>query len=521
MTRRRRATPAAAPPASTVARLRRELDGLRRAQRSQAVVEQATGLLIARLGCSPEDAFAQLARMSQQTNTRLVEVAAALLGVAAPPSAPTTGAEPFRPDRYLHRPPSPAPDRAPARVPLAGQVAARYHLARAAMTAAADPNALAEALWTEGVRHLAATSTLLGVLEPDGAVRLAGSYGLPPSVASRWQRAPASVNMAFLRTAVDGRPLWLTRDEAHRLGYDFIGGGAVRACLPLRRSDRTFGVAAISWDEHREFDAATRAYVEAVTEVAGRRLAELSPGAPAAHWVETVLDALPGSVAWWCPVRDPAGEIVDWRFDRCGPEATDGAGRPAGALTGRHLLDVHPSAAEDGIVAGCAAALRDGVPFRWGPGPVWQAADPRPVPVLFSLRAVPFGDGLLASWAYHDEQRRTVERVARLERAGDVGWTEWDFAAGRVEWSPAAYPILARDVADGPLPLGALHRCAAEADAPALRAAVHALTERAEPVDMVFTLRRHGETRPVRFLADPVVDGAGRVTGVRGAVARA
>ncbi|MFI7427662.1 ANTAR domain-containing protein [Micromonospora sp. NPDC049836] len=518
MTRRRRAATPAAPLVGTVQRLRRELDGLRRAQRSHAVVEQATGLLIARLNCSPEEAFAQLTRMSQQANTRLVEVAAGLLGVAAPPSAPTPRPEPFRPDRYLERPPPSAPDGELTGPPLVGAAAARYHLARAAMAAATDPDALAEALCREGVGHLGAASTLLGVLEPDGAVRLAGSYGLPRSVASRWQRAPGSINMAFLRAAVDGRPLWLTRDEARRQGYDFIGGAAVRACLPLRRSGHTFGVAAISWSEHRELDVATRGYVAAVAEVAGRRLSALSP-APAVHWVETVLDALPGPVALWCPVRDRGGEIVDWRFDRCGPEATDAVGRHAAALTGRHLLDVHPSAADDGIVAGCARALRDGLPFRWGPGPVWQAADPRPIPVLFSLRAVPFGDGLLASWGYHDEQRRTADRVARLERAGDVGWTEWDFATGRIEWSPRAYRILARDRADGPLALGALHRCAAAADAPALRAALHALTERAEPVDVVFTLRRHGRTRPVRLVAEPVVDRSGRVTGVRGAVA--
>ncbi|WP_435820266.1 GAF and ANTAR domain-containing protein [Micromonospora chalcea] len=328
MTRRR---PAAAPPPPLVAavqRLQRERDALRRERRAQAVVEQATGLLTARLRCTPEEAFAHLRRISQHSNIRLVDVAAGLLGaVPPPPPAPSPPPEPFRPERYL-RPPSPTPE-ATDPPPLTGEAAARYHLTRADMEAATEGNGLAEAL-AEGVRHLGAGSTLLGLLEPDGAVRLVGSYGLPRSVASLWQRAPGTVNMALLRAAVEGRPLWLTRDEAHRRGYEFIGGGAMRVCLPLRRGDRSFGVAAIGWDTHRDLDDAERAYVVALTEAAGRRLSVLSSGptdAPAAHWLEAVLDVLPGSVAFWCPVRDDDGIVVDFRLDRCSPDATDGADR--------------------------------------------------------------------------------------------------------------------------------------------------------------------------------------------------
>ncbi|MFI7070730.1 ANTAR domain-containing protein [Micromonospora sediminicola] len=521
---RRRTTTAPPPPlVATVQRLQRELDTLRRERRAHAVVEQATGLLIARLECSPEEAFAHLRGISQHSNIRLVDVAAGLLGAAAPPAPPPPSPpEPFRPERYLRPlPPSSAPEVADP-LPLTGEAAARYHLARAAMEAVTETNGLAEAL-AEGVRHLGAGSTLLGLLEPDGAVRLVGSYGLPRSVASLWQRAPGTVNMALLRAAVDGNPLWLTRDEARRRGYDFIGGGAMRVCLPLRRADRAIGVAAISWDTHRDLDETERAYVVALAEAAGRRLSTLSSrpaDAPAAHWLEAVLDALPGSVALWCPVRDDDGAVVDFRLDRCSPDATDGADRGRDALTGRRLLELHPSAADDGIVAGCARALRDGRPFRWGPGQVWRAGGARPTRVLLSLRAVPFGDGLLASWHYHDEQRRAADRSARLERAGDVGWVEWDLGGDAVAWSSGAYRVLGRDPADGPLPLGSLHRWATPSDAPRVREALRALVERAEPAELEFTVRRRGAAWPVRLVAEPVVDPDGRVAEVRGAVAR-
>ncbi|WP_431918846.1 GAF and ANTAR domain-containing protein [Micromonospora wenchangensis] len=525
MTRRR---PTAVPPPPLVAavqRLQRERDALRRERRAHAVVEQATGLLIARLQCTPEEAFAHLRRISQHSNTRLVDVAAGLLGAVPPPSPvppPAPAPEPFRPERYLRPcPPSPALE-VTGPPPLTGQAAARYHLTRAAMEAATGSNGLAEAL-AEGVRHLGAGSALLGLLEPDGAVRLVGSYGLPRSVASLWQRAPGTVNMALLRAAVDGRPLWLTRDEAHRRGYDFIGGGAMRVCLPLRRGDRSFGVAAIGWETHRHLDDVERAYVVALTGAAGRRLSALSAGstdAPAVHWLEAVLDVLPGSVAFWCPVRGDDGSVVDFRLDRCSPDATDGADRGRDALTGRRLLDIHPSAADDGIVAGCARALRDGRPFRWGPGQVWRAGGTRPTQVLLSLRAVPFGDGLLTSWRYHDEQRRTLGRLARLARAGDSGWVEWDLVGGGAVWSSGAYQVLDRAPEDGPLSLGAVHRWVARSDEPRVRDALKGIVGWGEPVDVGFTVRRHGAAWQVRLIADPVLDREGRVIAVHGAVAR-
>src|SRR3954454_8594240 len=70
--------------AGVVARLRAELAGMRRAMRNRAVIEQAKGVLVERLGIAPEAAFDQLVRLSQQTNIKLAEVAAALVGATAP-----------------------------------------------------------------------------------------------------------------------------------------------------------------------------------------------------------------------------------------------------------------------------------------------------------------------------------------------------------------------------------------------------------------------------------------------------
>jgi transcriptional regulator with GAF, ATPase, and Fis domain len=56
--------------------------GLERAMVSRAVIEQAKGILIARSGCDPTEAFSELVRRSQRTNVKLARVAADLVAEA-------------------------------------------------------------------------------------------------------------------------------------------------------------------------------------------------------------------------------------------------------------------------------------------------------------------------------------------------------------------------------------------------------------------------------------------------------
>ena len=76
--------------AALVAKLRTELAGVRTAMRNRAVIEQAKGVLVERLGISPDEGFDHLVRLSQRANVKLIEVAAAIVGTTAPdPSGPT------------------------------------------------------------------------------------------------------------------------------------------------------------------------------------------------------------------------------------------------------------------------------------------------------------------------------------------------------------------------------------------------------------------------------------------------
>ncbi|MCP2274223.1 ANTAR domain-containing protein [Actinokineospora diospyrosa] len=83
-------------PTSRVAQLQSELDGLRRALRTRATIEQAMGVLVVLRRCSPKEAFDALVRLSQQYNTKLHRVAHLVVGMFAEPSV-----EPM--DSYLRR----------------------------------------------------------------------------------------------------------------------------------------------------------------------------------------------------------------------------------------------------------------------------------------------------------------------------------------------------------------------------------------------------------------------------------
>jgi hypothetical protein len=518
---------------ATVRRLQAEVEGLRRVQRRRAVIEQAKGLLVGRLGCSPDEAFAHLSQISQQSNMKVIEVAAGLLGIAAPApaAAAAPGPEPFRPERYVRmRPGAPGPADAapsPAAALLGEESTARYHLACAAVASVDDARELAETAWAEGLRHLGVTAVVLGILEPDGAVRLVSTHGLARTLASAWQRVPSNLNVAFLKAVANGRPLWINRAEAAEQGYELLGDGELRGCLPLYDRGRVFGVASVIWSRGRLPDPTVRAYVGAVVEACGRRMSQLlhradgtAIASPAAHWVESVLETLPGSFALLSPVRDDSGEVLDWRFDRCSPEAADAAGRTADQISGRRLLDLYPHAGTNGVFDGYLHTLRTGEPFRLGPALTLLAGDRHDVPAVMSVRASRFGDGVLVHWRYHDVERRLISHLDRVQRLGDVGWAEWNLVTGDDTWSAQTYRILRRDPGKGPVKLSALVRYAVPEDAAGFADAIQRLTRAQEPIAVSVRLHRDGRQFPVRFVADPVTDGRGRLVAVHAAVRR-
>jgi AmiR/NasT family two-component response regulator len=75
--------------AMTLDELREEVEGLRRALASRAIIEQAKGIVMATSGCDADEAFRILVQQSQHQNRKLREVAAELVDLQErPPAAP-------------------------------------------------------------------------------------------------------------------------------------------------------------------------------------------------------------------------------------------------------------------------------------------------------------------------------------------------------------------------------------------------------------------------------------------------
>ncbi|MEU4244690.1 ANTAR domain-containing protein [Actinoplanes sp. NPDC026619] len=497
---RRRQQPETA--AAAVLRLGEELAGLRWAKRSRSVIEQAKGVLMARLNCSAEQAFEQLVRMSQRTNTKVAEVAAGLLGLTAP----------------VH--PEPAPDDAfPRPSALPDQEAARYHLACAAMSSASDADSVAEALLAEGLRPCGAVAVVIAVRDEDGAVRLVGSHGLPRGLVSSWQRLPPELKVGFLTSVTEGRALWLTRADAAAAGLELLGDAGFRACLPLRRDGKVFGVVVVLFDDDPGLDQTGRALVAALAAAAGRRLdrpqsdRRTSIAAASAHWLEAVLEALPGSFALLCPVTDESGVTVDWRFDKCSPGARDAVGRTGDQLVGRRLLELHPQLAGSAILRGYDDVLRTGQPFTYGP-----AREPlgRSAATTIWIRAARLGEGILITWRHDDHRHELLERIRSVHDVGPAGWAEWDLQTGEVHWAPENAEVIGEGTA---LPLAELDRCAKPEDRGILAAAIEMLLRDHTGTHLTVRVSAGDRSNPVRMVLEPVLDGRERLIAVTGAFA--
>lgn len=130
-----------------------ELGQLREAMRSRAAIEQAKGILMGARRCSADEAFSLLATLSQTTNTKLRDVAVALVSDATTPAAPGAAAEPDA-TQTVHQREIPRPPSAPCSSPPVGTTPAssssRTSSSASAAESASPPAPAATATATGG-----------------------------------------------------------------------------------------------------------------------------------------------------------------------------------------------------------------------------------------------------------------------------------------------------------------------------------------------------------------------------------
>ncbi|GAA2326917.1 SpoIIE family protein phosphatase [Dactylosporangium salmoneum] len=545
--------------AALVAKLRAELTGVRTAMRNRAVIEQAKGVLVERLGISPDQGFDQLVRLSQRTNIKLIEVAAAIVGTTSPdPNAPDvvnliddelrlhvarrradsrqTGAKkPEKPDTV---PPS-ARKRA-SRTPEVEALQSQHQLLSARIAAARSYDEICEVLGTAPTAWPAPSSVLLTLLDPDGAQRGVGAHGVPGEVRSRWSRIPPDPGLPLVVAVQDVETLWLSgQNPSGRypvMGHIPFSGDTLLAS-PLISGERVIGGILLTWADGLPEAEELRRYVSALLEPVARQVdaligdeiasawfhvagEEIGQAAPAQVWLPTVVDALHDPGALLSPVFEE-GQLVDFRV-----EYANGLARKifAGARVDPDeatLLAAYPALGSSTLLPEFALVLQDGQPRRLD----GLRADPRtdgvPGPQTLSVHAVRLWDRVFAVWRVATEADLLYDQLLQAERIAGIGSFCWELRDPEPRCSPELVRLFHRGAAPrdgGRVPVEELTASVHPDDLLGVQDAVRRTI--VEGKQLLCEVRGAGRVngRRLRIAAEPIFDDAGNVTAVRGTV---
>ncbi|MDY0811351.1 SpoIIE family protein phosphatase [Kitasatospora purpeofusca] len=533
---------------ATVDRLRAEAEGYRQAMRTRAVIEQAKGLLTERLSCTPDQAFGHLVRLSQDSNRKLVQIAAGLLGIAAPPGAEDdppglahAGGPAAQENGHtlrVHGDPQSLrrlghPERSRS---VPSSFAARYHLAAAALASAESPDALAALLNEVALAPLGVAATVLALLEPDGALRLVGSDGVPAHQLSQWQRIPPQTSVPLTEAAQRGATVWVHSREEFAVRYpdltgeDLIPGRTVCA-LPLRTGERLVGAMKLGWPGEFTPDRAATRYLSAVARLcAAELLRVLEPGRggtgpvlPTGEpWFRAVLDALLDPVLILTAVREPDGRVTDLRVDHANAATVDMAGRTGTDVIGRRVTELYPGMVASGAFRNLLDVAATGTPYEGRAEQFIEVVGGTLHASTMTLHATPFLDGVLVSWRTHDEQERRESQLAQAQHLAGLGTWSWEHGADRLTCSGNVPRLLGLDgdADPGALDLEQAIGAVAEDDRPAVRTLAGELLAGHPRATLEFRIvRPDGVVRNLRAMAEAVPARAdGEVLNIRGVV---
>ncbi|MCX5207974.1 SpoIIE family protein phosphatase [Kitasatospora sp. NBC_00240] len=502
--------------ASTVERLRRQVQEAQATADGRALVELAKGILVERLGCGPSQAARQLTDLAGQAGRSPLELAAEIVNQAARDHLTDT-------TRDLLAPPGSETPGTP--------VAVRLRSAESGALAAGDTQAVAESLLEHALAPLGATAVAIWSAHPDGSLALAGHAGFPAQEAGRWHYVPPGVATPARQALTRRAAVWiesLGRSGLPSIGHHRNAGG--RAAVPAGLGGRITGVLEICWpDEPAPPSPQIRRQAEALAELCAHTLEHRSddfpgragaPGAQTAQLNELV-DLADG-------LHDPAlvlvphvegGLVTDFRVHHAGARFVDFAGRPRSAVAGSLLLEAYPLAAgPGGLFEQVAYVHAGGEPFRAERMTLAAVVGQVPLNAVADLSLTRHGGAVLLVWRIEDEAARVAELLQHAQRLGRIGGFEENTVTGGITWNSPLFDLYGLHPSAAPIPIDQLQAHAHPDDAEAIGRFLRTLLHHLLPASTAFRLRRpDGIARHIRVVAEPVLDLDGRLTAVRGA----
>jgi serine phosphatase RsbU (regulator of sigma subunit) len=522
--------------AKVVARQRAEMDRLRDQAATEAVLERAKGVLMALSGCTPDAAGEDLQQRAKAANRTLLEECWIVLGSLVP-ALPGTAPEPGRgvvPSAApLSAIPGPAGPRAVPPV-TAGRDTSDMDdgfavLARLgkSLVHVVSPHDLAGCLLEELAADVEADALLIFRSLPTGGLALIGHAGIDETLATQWAQVPPLSGIAALEALRARKPYWLEDFPTDRERFLLIGDPPERwlsrAWLPVPIGDRAEVCIGFLRSRSGPFSPQVRQLLPAVVRLCAGWLRsfgarpERSAGA-AASATQPVFDSLPGSAMLLTPLRGPTGEVEDYRIDAATREAVDVVGRTGRQLLGRRILECFPSMADDALWHGCLRTLTTGEPFEGEPFAHQEVVDGTAELSTYTVHSARLGGALVVTWVRQDSSDRQEQRLADVQRLGNLGWANWNLVTGEGSWSSQAFLMMNRDPSLGPVRLADLPQLALPEDAPTLARAVRELVQTGRQFDVPFRISSAAGIRHLRMVAEVVTDTEDRPVEVHGFV---
>lgn len=533
--------------AKVVARQRAEMDRLRDQAATAAVLERAKGALMALTGCNPDVAGEELMRRAKAGDRTLLEECWIGLGALVPP-LPGTSPEPRTGEDLsgatLSAVPAPAGPQPPRTGVVAGaeggsgSAGARggpapddgfTALARLgkALVHVATPQDLARCLLEELAADVDADALMLFRTLPAGGLELIGHAGIDDTLASQWAKVPPLSGIAALEALRAREPRWLEDFAQDRERQLLIGDPPERwlsrAWLPVPTGGEAEVCIGVLRTHAGPFAPSARQLLRAVARLCAGWLRSFGArqvhraGATAAA-AQPVFDSLPGSAMLLTPLRGPDGEVADYRVDAATSEAVDVVGRTGRQLLGRRILECLPSMADEAVWHGCLRTLTTGEPFEGEPFALQAVVDGSAELSTYVVHAARLGDALVITWVRHDSSDRQEQRLADVQRLGNLGWANWNLMTEEGSWSSQTFLVMGRDPALGPVRLADLPGLALPEDAPVLGRAVEELLGTGRQFDVPFRVRTGDQVRHLRMVAEVVTDTGDRPVEVHGFV---
>ncbi|MFJ8106220.1 SpoIIE family protein phosphatase [Streptomyces sp. NPDC096132] len=490
-----------------VARQRAEMDRLQDLAATSAVLERAKGAVMAQLGCSPDAAQEELQQRAKTALRTLLEECWITLGSLAPPTGGASG-----------------PSAAGAAVrdttlPLTDETgsAALGRLAQA-LVRVGTPQDLARCLLDRLAPDVGADAVMIYARLSGGGLDMVGHAGVDDTLARQWSRVPPLAGIAALDALAAGKARWLENPEEDRERYLLIGDPpqrwGSRAWLPVVTGESAEVAVGVLCRHEGAFTPGVREHLLAVARLCAGPLRTFglrpAPAAgAAADAVQTVFDRLPVAAVLLTPVRGPAGTVEDFRIDAVAAGTSDTVGRTGRELLGLRFLECWPTATDEPLWQGCLTALAGEEPYESEPFARQEVVAGVSELSTYSARVARLGDGLVVSWVLHDPSDRQEQRLADVQRLGNLGWATWNLTTGEGNWSSQVFDILEHDPAHGPVALARLPHAALPEDEPALARAIGELVREGRPCDVPFRVAGRDGVRHLRVVAEAVTDAEG------------